>query len=50
VSGPGQTLFAFVRHWSRRWNGERADRGRLVLVTEAAHSLGGGVTINALAD
>ena len=39
--GPGQVLFAFVRHWSRRSAGDHAaaEQGRLVLVTEAVHSL-----------
>jgi DNA-binding MarR family transcriptional regulator len=38
--GPGQVLFEFVRHWSRRWNGPAAaERGRDVLVTEAVHAL-----------
>ncbi|WP_433262006.1 MarR family winged helix-turn-helix transcriptional regulator [Actinosynnema sp. CS-041913] len=55
ATGPGQVLFEFVRHWSRRWNapgdGPAAQRGRLVLVTEAVRSLGGrGVaTVNAVA-
>lgn len=63
--GPGQVLFEFVRHWSRRWtaSGERgpagqdaadqgtAEQGRLVLVTEAVHSLSqrGEATVNAIA-
>lgn len=53
--GPGQVLFAFVRHWSRRSpDGEAgtAERGRLVLVTEAVHSLterGVAATVNAVA-
>ncbi|WP_019545020.1 MarR family winged helix-turn-helix transcriptional regulator [Streptomyces sulphureus] len=53
--GPGQILFAFVRHWSRRpptSEGKLAEQGRLVLVTEAAHSLtqrGIAATVNALA-
>ncbi|RSN42049.1 MarR family transcriptional regulator [Amycolatopsis sp. WAC 04197] len=49
--GPGQALFAFVRHWSRR-TAAVADQGRLVLVCEAAHSLaerGAGTTVNAIA-
>ncbi len=41
--GPGQVLFQFVRHWSRRWNGPedrgRAERGRDVLCLEAVCSL-----------
>ncbi|RMI33809.1 MarR family transcriptional regulator [Streptomyces triticirhizae] len=53
--GPGQTLFAFVRHWSRRWHGpagaELAERGREVLVVEAVHALSGRppVTVNDVA-
>jgi DNA-binding MarR family transcriptional regulator len=49
MSGPGQTLFAFVRHWSRRTN--PGDTGRDVLVTEAVRTLSarGGATINAVA-
>jgi MarR family transcriptional regulator, organic hydroperoxide resistance regulator len=55
TAGPGQVLFEFVRHWSRRWaqagDAHAAEQGRLVLVTEAAHSLSqrGATTINALA-
>jgi DNA-binding MarR family transcriptional regulator len=53
--GPGQTLFEFVRHWSRRSNapanraGER--NGRHVLVTEAIGAIAkrGPATINAVA-
>lgn len=40
--GPGQLLFTFVRHWSRRadrGDGLRAEQGRLVSVTEAVDSL-----------
>ena len=40
--GPGQLLFSFVRHWSRRsvsGDGTIAEQGRIVLVTEAANSL-----------
>jgi MarR family transcriptional regulator, organic hydroperoxide resistance regulator len=53
--GPGQVLFAFVRHWSRRSAGGSAvaERGRLVLVTEAVHALdrrGVAATVNAVAD
>jgi DNA-binding MarR family transcriptional regulator len=49
MSGPGQTLFAFVRHWSRR--SDTGDTGRDVLVTEAVRTLSvrGGATINAVA-
>lgn len=43
TSGPGQALFQFVRHWSRRWNEadrqDRARQGRDVLVVEAVHTL-----------
>ncbi|MER7864335.1 MarR family winged helix-turn-helix transcriptional regulator [Amycolatopsis japonica] len=49
--GPGQALFAFVRHWSRR-TAAVADQGRLVLVCEAAQSLaerGAETTVNAIA-
>jgi MarR family transcriptional regulator, organic hydroperoxide resistance regulator len=41
-SGPGQVLFTFVRHWSRRAQASDqkvAEHGRLVLVTEAVHAL-----------
>ena len=40
--GPGQLLFSFVRHWSRRavtGDARVAEQGRLVLVTEAVNSL-----------
>ncbi|MEV1003697.1 MarR family winged helix-turn-helix transcriptional regulator [Nonomuraea sp. NPDC050202] len=48
-------LFAFVRHWSRRplaGDHQVAEQGRLVLVTEAVHSLtrrGIVATVNAVA-
>ncbi|MBM2614068.1 winged helix-turn-helix transcriptional regulator [Actinoplanes sp. LDG1-06] len=48
MSGPGQVLFGFVRHWSRK-----SDRGREVLVVEAVHALeqrGVAATVNAVAD
>ena len=54
-SGPGQVLFGFVRHWSRRSSASdhnAAAQGRLVLVTEAVHSLtqrGIMATVNAVA-
>lgn len=53
-AGPGQVLFAFVRHWSRRASAgdALAEQGRLVLVTEAVHSLtqrGVAPTVNAIA-
>ncbi|MEU0070673.1 MarR family winged helix-turn-helix transcriptional regulator [Streptomyces sp. NPDC006332] len=54
--GPGQVLFAFVRHWSRRSlesDHIPAEQGRLVLVTEAVCSLtqrGMSATVNAVAD
>lgn len=53
--GPGQLLFAFVRHWSRRaaaGSATAAERGRLVLVTEAVGSLavrGESATVNSIA-
>ena len=49
--GPGQVLFEFVRHWSRRTTGEAAEQGRLVVVVEAVHSLAARTspTINAVA-
>ena len=52
--GPGQALFAFVRHWSRRSSAtdHQAEQGRLVLVTEAVDVLarrGTAVTVNAVA-
>jgi len=53
--GPGETLFAFVRHWSRRpWAGNDAvaEKGRLVLTTAAVDSLtrrGIAATVNAVA-
>lgn len=55
MSGPGQLLFGFVRHWSRRaatGDASIAEQGRLVLVTEAVHSLvarGDPATVNAVA-
>lgn len=51
MTGPGQALFAFVRHWSRRSSAE-AGQGRLVLATEAVHALaerGIAPTVNAVA-
>ena len=42
AQGPGQLLFSFVRHWSRRaaiGDPAIAEQGRLVLVTEAVGSL-----------
>lgn len=52
--GPGQVLFSFVRHWSRRAasGAPEAEQGRLVLVSEAVHSLakrGVSTTVNAIA-
>ncbi|MEU2946491.1 MarR family winged helix-turn-helix transcriptional regulator [Nocardiopsis alba] len=55
AGGPGETLFAFVRHWARRTpagDPKIADRGRIVLVCEAVHSLterGTSATVNAIA-
>ncbi|MFI7635996.1 MarR family winged helix-turn-helix transcriptional regulator [Nonomuraea sp. NPDC049400] len=51
---PGQVLFAFVRYWSRRLPAGHkvAEQGRLVLVTEAVHTLtrrGIAATVNAVA-
>lgn len=51
---PGQVLFRFVRHWSRRLatGDSGAEQGRLVLVSEAVHSLsqrGVCATVNAIA-
>jgi MarR family transcriptional regulator, organic hydroperoxide resistance regulator len=49
-------LFGFVRHWSRRASaggGNFAEQGRLVVVTEAVHSLterGIAETVNAIGD
>jgi len=54
-AGPGRVLFEFVRHWSRRAPAaghQAAGQGRLVLVTEAVHSLaqrGIAATVNAVA-
>jgi DNA-binding MarR family transcriptional regulator len=53
--GPGQLLFGFVRHWSRRSSGGDAsivEQGRLVLATEAVAALvgrGEPATVNAVA-
>jgi len=52
--GPGQVLFHFVRHWSRRSVAADAggEQGRLVLVCEAVHALSLRVTpatVNAIA-
>jgi DNA-binding MarR family transcriptional regulator len=55
TDGPGQALFQFVRHWSRRWHETdpqgRARQGRDVLVAEAVHALRGSgqVTVNDIA-
>ncbi|WP_159501239.1 MarR family winged helix-turn-helix transcriptional regulator [Microbacterium sp. 18062] len=54
--GPGQLLFGFVRHWSRRSTAGDAsvvERGRLVLATEAVAALVDReepATVNAVAD
>jgi DNA-binding MarR family transcriptional regulator len=56
AAGPGQLLFGFVRHWSRRstaGDASVAEQGRLVLVTEAVAALVGRdepATVNAVAD
>lgn len=52
--GPGQVLFHFVRHWSRRSIAADAggEQGRLVLVCEAVHALNSretSATVNAIA-
>jgi DNA-binding MarR family transcriptional regulator len=53
--GPGRTLFQFVRFWARRWTGTGAgidaERGRDVMVTQAAlaRADAGGATINDIA-
>src|SRR5215218_1296887 len=52
--GPGEVLFEFVRHWSRRLQSgdpRAAEQGRLVLVVEAVQSVRGRepATINAVA-
>src|SRR5215218_8741442 len=52
--GPGEVLFEFVRHWSRRLQAGdplAAEQGRLVLVVEAVQSVRGRepATINAVA-
>lgn len=52
--GPGQVLFHFVRHWSRRSVAADAggEQGRLVLVCEAVHALSQratSATVNAIA-
>lgn len=55
MTGPGQVLFGFVRHWSRRsatGDPEAAEQGRLVLVSEAVQALterGISATVNAIA-
>lgn len=54
--GPGQLLFGFVRHWSRRaaaGNAVIAEQGRIVQVTEAVNALvdrDEPATVNAVAD
>lgn len=54
--GPGQLLFRFVRHWSRRPTadeGSVAEQGRLLLATEAVVALVGReepATVNAVAE
>lgn len=52
--GPGQVLFHFVRHWSRRSvaGDTGGEQGRLVLVCEAVHALSlreTSATVNAIA-
>lgn len=52
AAGPGQLLFSFVRHWSRRAaTSGAAERGRLLLATEAVGALtarGAPTTVNAV--
>lgn len=53
--GPGQVLFHFVRHWSRRSISADtgSEQGRLVLVCEAVHALSfraTPATVNAIAN
>lgn len=53
--GPGQLLFGFVRHWSRRsatGDGSIAEQGRLIMVTDAVATLTGheeAATVNEVA-
>lgn len=55
AGGSGQTLFSFVRHWSRRWNtspgGPHAQNAKFVLAVETVHALDDGreVTVNDVA-
>lgn len=55
AQGPGQLLFSFVRHWSRRaatGDATISEQGRLVQVTEAVNALvdrNGPATVNAVA-
>jgi MarR family transcriptional regulator, organic hydroperoxide resistance regulator len=50
-AGPGQVLFEFVRHWSRRTAPDVAEQGRLVMVVESVYAVSGrrAATINAVA-
>ncbi|MFT4265383.1 MAG: MarR family winged helix-turn-helix transcriptional regulator [Nocardioides sp.] len=54
--GPGQLLFGFVRHWSRRataGDASVAEQGRLVLATDAVAALvhrAEAATVNAVAE
>lgn len=56
TAGPGELLFGFVRHWSRRaaaGDASTAEQGRLVLVTEAVAVLAvraESATVNAVAE
>ncbi|MFW0785023.1 MarR family winged helix-turn-helix transcriptional regulator [Gordonia sp. CPCC 206044] len=56
AAGPGQLLFGFVRHWSRRATSDDAgvaEQGRLILVTEAVAALierAEPATVNAVAE
>lgn len=50
--GPGRTLFRFVRHWARGWNGTDGGdaNGRDVMVVEAVADLDARATVNAVAE
>jgi DNA-binding MarR family transcriptional regulator len=50
-AGPGQVLFEFVRHWSRRTAPDVAEQGRLVMVVESVYAVSGrrAATVNAIA-
>ncbi|SHJ99850.1 DNA-binding transcriptional regulator, MarR family [Nocardiopsis flavescens] len=50
--GPGRTLFRFVRHWARGWNGTDGGdaNGRDVMVVEAVADLADRATVTAVAE